>query len=317
MEKGHDFLDISQAPRTIDCMARRGIPQYFLYGEATHDVDERFLHVESIAERSRLHDWQIRPHAHQGLQHLVLVTRGGGIFHAEGGEIPFAHNAFISVPLACVHGFDFKPVTDGWVLTASGALLERIARDHTELRSVLSEPTSMPLSAHAGASMRALFQALVTEFKSNLPARRTAAEALVTGILVTALRRKLQLGLEAERSTPGADSILASKYRTLIEENFRKPMKISDYAQRLFVSSERLRQACVGSTASSPLALLNARRLLEAKRNLIYTNMTIALIAEASGFPDPAYFSRFFTQHTGLSPLAYRNKQQRASEAQP
>jgi AraC family transcriptional activator of pobA len=294
-------------------MARRGIPQYFLYGEATHDVDQRFLHIESIAERSRLHDWQIRPHAHQDLQHLVLVTRGSGIFHVEDGQNAFAQTAFLSVPLACVHGFDFKPGTDGWVLTASGALLERIARDHSELKPVLAEPNAMPLSADASATMLALFQALVTEFKSNLPARRTAAEALVTGILVSALRRKLQLGMEAERGHMGADSILASKYRTLVEENFRKPLKISDYAQRLFVSSERLRQACVSSTASSPLGLLNGRRLLEAKRNLIYTNMSIALIAEASGFPDPAYFSRFFTQRTGLSPLAYRNKQQRAS----
>src|ERR1044072_6471511 len=122
--------------------------------------------------------------------------------------------------------------------------------------------------------MLALFQALVTEFKSNLPARRTAAEALVTGILVAALRRKLQLGIDAERSV-GADSILGSKYRTLVEQNFRKPMKISDYARRLFVSSERLRQACVSRTASSPLVLLNARRLLAAKRQPVYTHIHI------------------------------------------
>jgi AraC family transcriptional regulator, transcriptional activator of pobA len=81
-------------------MGRRGIPHYFLYGEATHDVDERFLHIESIAERSRLHDWKIRPHAHKDLQHLVLVTRGSGIFHAEGRENAFAQTAFISVPQA-------------------------------------------------------------------------------------------------------------------------------------------------------------------------------------------------------------------------
>ena len=90
-------------------MARRGIPQYFLYGEATHDVDERFLHIESIAERSRMHDWKIRPHAHQDLHHLLLVIRGGGLFHAEGESNAFNHAALICVPLACVHGFDFKP----------------------------------------------------------------------------------------------------------------------------------------------------------------------------------------------------------------
>jgi AraC family transcriptional activator of pobA len=149
------------------------------------------------------------------------------------------------------------------------------------------------------------------EFRGNLPGRRTAAEALLIGILVAALRRKLQL-LPNRQSKTGADSVLASKYRSLIEENFRTTIKVADYAKRLCVSSERLRQACVRSTASSPLALLNARRLLEAKRSLLYTGMSVGLIAEACGFPDPAYFSRFFTQRTGVSPMAYRTKQRRA-----
>jgi AraC family transcriptional activator of pobA len=52
--------------------------------------------------------------------------------------------------------------------------------------------------------------------------------------------------------------------------------------------------------------------LLEAKRSLLYTGMSVGLIAEACGFPDPAYFSRFFTQRTGESPTAYRSKQQHA-----
>ncbi|GFE82282.1 AraC family transcriptional regulator [Steroidobacter agaridevorans] len=292
-------------------VARRGIPQYFLYGEATHDVDERFLHVESIAERSRLHDWKIRPHAHQDLHHFLLVTRGGGVFYAEGELNPFNHNALISVPLACVHGFDFKPGTDGWILTASGALIERIAHENAELRPVLTEANAMPLPADVTAGMVTNFESLMMEFRSNLPGRRTAAEALLIGILVAALRRKLQL-LPNRQSKTGADSLLASKYRGLIEEHFRTTLKVADYAKRLCVSSERLRQACVRSTASSPLALLNARRLLEAKRSLLYTGMSVGLIAEACGFPDPAYFSRFFTQRTGVSPMAYRTKQQRA-----
>lgn len=292
-------------------MARRGIPQYFLYGEATHDVDERFMHIESIAERSRLHDWKIRPHAHQDLHHFLLVTRGGGFFHAEGETNSFNQSVLISVPLACVHGFDFKPGTDGWILTASGALIERIAHENAELRTVLSDANAMPLPADASTDMAGRFESLMLEFRGNLPGRRTAAEALLIGILVAALRRKLQL-LPNKESKTGADSVLASKYRALIEEHFRTTLKVADYAKRLCVSSERLRQACVRSTASSPIALLNARRLLEAKRSLLYTGMSVGLIAEACGFPDPAYFSRFFTQRTGVSPMAYRTKQQRA-----
>jgi AraC family transcriptional activator of pobA len=286
-------------------MARRSIPQYFLYGEASQDVDERFLHVESIAERSRRHDWTIRPHAHRDLHHLLLVTRGGGIFHAEGAAHTFTAHSFISVPLSCVHGFDFKTGTDGWIVTASGALLGRIGREHAELAQVFEGAFVAPLAPSSLTSTAALFEALVAEFRGNLPVRRAAAESWLTTIAVTVLRRKLELAPKAAQA-PSSDSLLTARYRALIEANYRTQLSIADYARRLCISPERLRVACVRTTASSPLALLNARRLLEAKRSLLYTNMNVALIAEACGFVDPAYFSRFFARNTGKSPREYR-----------
>lgn len=288
-------------------MARRGIPQYFLYGEASQDVDQRFLHVESIAERSRMHDWTIRPHAHRELHHLLLVQRGGGVYSAEGSRHEFAPIALISVPLSCVHGFDFKPRTDGWIVTASGALLQRIAREHQEIAVVLGEPSVTPLTAAAAAEMSDLFQSLAGEFRGHLPGRRIAAESWLAAILVGALRRKLELEPEAAH-TRSPDSQLAARYRALIEANYRTQTSIADYADTLCVSTERLRLACVRSTGSSPLTLLNARRLLEAKRSLLYTNMSVTLVAETCGFTDPAYFSRFFARSTGASPRSYRLK---------
>jgi len=288
-------------------VARRGIPQYFLYGEASQDVDESFLHVESIAERSRLHDWTIRPHAHRELHHLLLVQRGGGVYLAEGGRHEFAPVALISVPLSCVHGFDFKPRTDGWIVTASGALLRRIAREHQELGWVLEEPSFTPLSSTAATQMSTLFESLVTEFRNHLPGRRIAAQSWLSAILVAALRRKLELAPDPVH-TRSPDSQLATRYRALIEANYRTKQSIADYARTLCVSTERLRLACVRSTGSAPLALLNARRLLEAKRSLLYTNMSVTLIAETCGFADPAYFSRFFARSTGASPRSYRLK---------
>jgi AraC family transcriptional regulator, transcriptional activator of pobA len=288
-------------------VARRGIPQYFLYGEASQDVDERFLHVESIAERSRLHDWTIRPHAHKELHHLLLVQRGGGVYSAEGARHEFAPVALISVPRSCVHGFDFKPRTDGWIVTASGALLQRIAREHQELTRVLEEPSVTPLAAALSTQMASLFESLAGEFRGHLPGRRIAAELWLTAILVEALRSKLELAPETSRAR-SPDAQLAARYRALIESNYRTQMSIADYARTLCVSTERLRLACVRSSGSAPLALLNARRLLEAKRSLLYTNMSVTLVAETCGFVDPAYFSRFFARSTGASPRSYRLK---------
>jgi AraC family transcriptional activator of pobA len=284
---------------------QRKIPQYFLYGEASQDIDERFLHVESIAARSRLHDWTIRPHAHRDLHHLLLITRGGGVLHADGNVHAFKPPSLISVPLACVHGFKFQPDTDGWIITASGALLGRIATDHPELAAAFNEVTAVSLPAAVATSMGPLFDSLVMEFRGSRPARRTATEAWLLAILVGVLRLKSELRPTSTLAR-GADAGVVERYRALVEKQYRAQLGVTQYASRLCISQERLRLACVRSAGSSPLALLNARRLLEAKRGLLYTNMSVALIAETCGFLDPAYFSRFFSRNTGVSPRSYR-----------
>ena len=286
--------------------AQHEIPQYSLYGEAVQDVDERFLHVESIAERSALHDWKIRPHAHRDLHHLLLVQKGGGILRVEDEEHVFRFPALIALPRLCVHGFEFRPGTDGWIVSASGALMDRIERAYPALGPVQREVTVLRLTAASARATGNLFSALVTEFRSQLLARRVAAELLLVRIMVQTLRCKVEVKPDKARAG-GADAELAIRYRSLVEATFAKPLRVSEYAKRLFVSHERLRQACLRMTGSTPLELLNARRLLEAKRCLLYTSMSIAVIAEYCGFEDPAYFSRFFTRATGKSPLRYRN----------
>ncbi|MFO7288350.1 MAG: helix-turn-helix domain-containing protein, partial [Gammaproteobacteria bacterium] len=55
-----------------------------------------------------------------------------------------------------------------------------------------------------------------------------------------------------------------------------------------------------------PIKLVHHRVLLEAKRQLLYTTKPVSEIAYGLGFDDPAYFTRFFSRRTGMSPRAYR-----------
>jgi AraC family transcriptional activator of pobA len=59
-------------------------------------------------------------------------------------------------------------------------------------------------------------------------------------------------------------------------------------------------------TEQSPIQLVHARIVLEAKRQLRYTSGSVSEIAYALGFDDPAYFTRFFSQRAGMSPRAFR-----------
>ncbi|VFS83347.1 L-rhamnose operon regulatory protein rhaS [Kluyvera cryocrescens] len=54
--------------------------------------------------------------------------------------------------------------------------------------------------------------------------------------------------------------------------------------------------------------MLHQRLLLEAKRSLLYTSMTVSQISDYLGFSDATYFSRFFRRATGFSPRDFREK---------
>jgi AraC family transcriptional activator of pobA len=93
-----------------------------------------------------------------------------------------------------------------------------------------------------------------------------------------------------------------------VEHRFRGNQVVSDYAASLHVSESRLRTACIAATAQSPIQLIHARILLEAKRQLHFTDSPVREIAFALGFEDAAYFTRFFRRRAGVSPRAFRTR---------
>jgi LacI family transcriptional regulator len=58
----------------------------------------------------------------------------------------------------------------------------------------------------------------------------------------------------------------------------------------------------------TPMDEIHRCRVDHLARLLTETNMTVGEIAAASGFEVDAHVARFFSRHTGLSPLAYRRK---------
>lgn len=97
-----------------------------------------------------------------------------------------------------------------------------------------------------------------------------------------------------------------SAFCTLIEAQYNTHPQVHYYARRLGITAAHLNALCRKTVGKSALTLIHERVLLEAKRNLVYTSMTISQVSDAAGFKDPAYFSRFFARMTGMSPRAFR-----------
>jgi AraC family transcriptional activator of pobA len=96
------------------------------------------------------------------------------------------------------------------------------------------------------------------------------------------------------------------RFQALVDLHFIDHWMVSDYAKGLAISPTHLSRMTRAATGRPASGLIEERLIREARRNLVYTNLTVSRIAYALGFEDPAYFSRVFTRATGLSPKAFR-----------
>lgn len=120
---------------------------------------------------------------------------------------------------------------------------------------------------------------------------------------------------DSARTTPvlNANERLTARYATLLEREFGSSLNVTDYATALGVTPTHLTRACRASCGRTALALMQERRLYEARRLLQETKIPVQDIARNLGFSTPGYFSRAFTQHIGQPPSSYRKASKPAS----
>jgi AraC family transcriptional activator of pobA len=97
------------------------------------------------------------------------------------------------------------------------------------------------------------------------------------------------------------------KFHLLVEGKFREEHSVNYYAGILNKSPKTLSNMFSLYNDKTPLQIIQARILLEAKRLLYYTTKSVKQVTYELGFEDPAYFCNFFKRHTAMSPNEFRN----------
>jgi AraC family transcriptional activator of pobA len=283
------------------------VPAYFLYGEPPQAPDERVVHVETIAARSELHDWVIRPHRHRDLHQVLLVQRGHVDLQLDGRAESARSPLAVVMPPGIVHGFRFQPQTRGLVVSFSTGLARQMAAATPGMLDFFEQPANLQLGRAEldRTDLAQLGTMLLREFARSAKGRGAALRGLLGALLANVMR--LGAGTSAAMSAARSpDRELVARFRQQLERSFREQVSIACYTARLGASEARLRRACLAVAGQSPLELVHLRLLVEAERQLRYASMPVAQVAYYLGFEDPAYFSRFFRQRMGVSPRAFR-----------
>ncbi len=279
-------------------------PTFFLFGEPPQAAADGFLHLEPLDTRSRPANWNIRSHRHDDLHHVFALASGSGEMTVEGRRMEFRAPCLLLIPAGSVHAFHYALETTGQVLTLAASLMQELAAREAAFAGLFDVGVALPAGPEAAALADSLGR-LARELAWRAPGHAAAVEASLLQILVTALRLKARdahdLGADND-----ADGRLVARFREQVEVRFRAHPSIEVYAQALGVSLSRLRMACRRLDCGSPLDMVHARQILEAKRALLYSHMSVAEIGRSLGFDDTAYFVRLFRRRTGLAPGQFR-----------
>lgn len=101
---------------------------------------------------------------------------------------------------------------------------------------------------------------------------------------------------------------LLVRYRELLATHFLEWTKPAQYAAAMHITVDHLNDVIKQHTGQTVSAHINERRVLEAKRLLLHAKESIKEIAWHLQFNELSYFNRFFKQHTGSTPAAFREK---------
>lgn len=216
-------------------------------------------------------------------------------------------------PPTVPHAFRTDNVAQGHVLTVDRDLvLEALDRDRSLDPGQASRPRCLSLGAggtwRRGREIRRLLRVLRAETEAPGPGATTVIESLATLILIAILRldgNRAPLELPDQRRH---DQLLFRRFGELAESHFADHRPLAWYAGKLAVTETRLTKLCGRVGGKPPKTILLDRSMLQARRLLAFTGLSVIEIAATLGYDDASYFSRLFRLRHGRSPLQFRRE---------
>ena len=284
-----------------DAEMTKPVPTFDLYGEKTRKEPDFWLHCETIPSRSSLHRYEISLHRHDSFFQILYISAGSGDALFCGGRWSLTPPAIVTIPPAVDHGFRFSPDVDGHVFT----LLASHMRLSGEVVRFASEPRVTLLEAGKpdSAFMIATLERLAGEWTNRRSGRTNLMEAYLVLALTLAAR---QWGRDNPQRGAGATAWHMERLDGLIQQHFRGQKPAQFYARELGISPTHLNRLVKSATGLTAHVYIGRKLIDEARRDLVFTQLSAQEIGIRLGFADPAYFSRYFLRETGETPRAFR-----------
>jgi len=283
-----------------------------VYTEKESFVDNKFsdFYISSYKDKEPESLRRIEAHRHTYFE-IIWVQKGKGIHTIDFVHYKFKGPCLFLLNPQNIHTIQKDCTTSGGVVKFTSSFFASDAGEENFILKygVFDDIDVLPvinLKREETAPIQKLFDEMNNEYKKE----GSFSEAILLSYLKIFLLKiyEIKKRTVSVSSFKDPEFIRFRNFQQQLDENYIQHHEVSFYASALNISSKTLGNIIQKFTGKSPQQLIKERILLEAKRLLYHSGLSIKEIAYSIGFDDSSYFTRFFKKNTNTSPASYRNK---------
>ncbi|MGS2737717.1 AraC family transcriptional regulator [Sinomicrobium sp. M5D2P17] len=235
---------------------------------------------------------------------ILWLDRGYAKMNIDFHEIGVESNELLMITPGQICAFDTESAYEGKLILFTGSFFNGSEIDANFLYS--SELLN-PIRLHKKIAIRPdQMRPLVYLLEKELMQGETSFQI---AIAQSYLRIIL---FESERQFSKDATVLvnsiARRFYNAVENHYKKNRTTEFYQNLLSVNEKKLAKEIKVFSGKTPKVYIDSRIILEAKRLLIYSDLSIQEIGYSLGFEEPSYFNKYFKRHVYSTPFEFRKK---------
>lgn len=289
---------------------------YFCLVKKRQDKIQRFplspwakagMAVKDLAEEAREEDHDhSKPHRDQHYL-LMLATHGLFKFNIDFQEVTLTAPALLLIFPGQVHHTIEMQQPDGWAIGFDPSLM-----DH-ELQLLMEKRFKGPVALdqqtdfyHHAITLMDLMAQLQSAGLSGHSIK--AVHSLLDALLDLIAEKIITQLASGDQNKLSRAAMIEQAFNQLLKQHYKDWKQPARYAAELYISVAHLYDTIKGITGTSVSALIQQYSILEAKRLLYITDLSVKEIGYETGYDEPVYFGKLFKKVTGLTPLQFRQQ---------
>lgn len=244
-------------------------------------------------------------HPHRLGFFAILIITAGEVHHTIDFE---THRMFagdvIVMSKGQIHAFDDANEYKGFLLLFTEAFMQKYMAQSTitQINHLYNYFLNQQIIHNPDRN-----QTLLNVLRKELESTPSSLPNIVGALLAIYLLKLNNESMVSQASTDNRKMEYFNHFKNLVESNFTKTRDAKFYAAELSVSYKHLNEICKTIAKITAKSFIDSYVVLEAKRMLVTTTLSVKEIAFELGFDEPTNFIKYFKKQSDRTPLEFRN----------